>query len=117
MTGLPRLDEGSILALPACSLPDLYEEWIMAMPPVHDSVAIRFQARRVIDSLEERITNDSTAIDVLPAMLLAQAAIIAPHASLGSCAQDGTDLLYAGRADGLYVCCGGNPQHCWRVAQ
>jgi hypothetical protein len=35
---------------------------------------------------------------------------------VGSCDQDGTSMYYVGRTDGLYVCCGGNPQHCWKLA-
>lgn len=46
---------------------------------------------------------------------VAYMAMAAPAASIGVCAIDGTSLLFTGRKDGLYVCCGGSPQHCWRL--
>lgn len=46
---------------------------------------------------------------------LALVALLAPQAKVGSCSQDGAELNYVGRPDGLYVCCGGSPQHCWKV--
>lgn len=46
---------------------------------------------------------------------IAQIALLAAKASVGVCATDGSDLHFVGRPGGLFVCCGGSPQHCWQV--
>ena len=46
---------------------------------------------------------------------IVQVALTAPMATIGNCAQDGSELHFEGRADGLYVCCADIPAHCWKV--
>jgi len=43
-----------------------------------------------------------------------QVALLTPMAVIGNCETDGTELHFQGRSDGLYVCCAGNPRHCWK---
>lgn len=47
--------------------------------------------------------------------LLVQMAAIMPLASIGTC-HCGHEMRYKGKVSALYVCCSGNPEHCWRIA-
>ena len=40
----------------------------------------------------------------------------AAPASVGRCVRCDSDLQFEGHADGLRVCCVGNPKHCWSMA-
>ena len=63
---------------------------------------------RAHDALTEQ-----DAQTVLARLQIAQIALALPTASIGSCAADGTPLTFRGRDDGLYICCNGDPEHCW----
>ncbi len=86
--------------------------------------AVRDQASLSLKELLVSVTRalaevdvSSTPIEIQTQVVRAQLALLAtvfPLASLGTCEQDGTELLYQGRQDGLYVCCVHN--HCWKVS-
>lgn len=86
--------------------------------------AVRGQAGESLKELLESATRalaevdvSSTPPEVQTQVVRAQLALLAtvfPLASLGTCDQDGTELLFRGRDDGLYVCCVHG--HCWKVS-
>lgn len=68
--------------------------------------------RRLIESADPDAENYAS---VLAALAVAQLAATNPHVSVGVCAQDGTALAFVGRVTGLFLCCGGSPQHCYQI--
>ncbi len=66
----------------------------------------------IIKPYEER---ETVTKDQVAQLQIALTAITMPLASIGTCSTDGTPLRFIGGADGLRVCCTGNPQHCWKV--
>jgi CHASE3 domain sensor protein len=52
----------------------------------------------------------------LASIQFAAMALTSPTITVGSCALCGGDLTFRGRRDGLYVCCDGTEEHCWKVA-
>jgi hypothetical protein len=95
--------------------------------PTHDEVlSIQGAAWSLIIRLGRQVAelpgglpaNEESAAraqSVLSQMQLAQMALSAPLASLGGC-HCGGELRYKGKTDGLYVCCTGLHEHCWKVA-
>ena len=47
--------------------------------------------------------------------LLVQMAAVMPLASVGTC-HCGKELRFKGKKSGLYACCTGNPEHCWKIS-
>lgn len=77
---------------------------------------IRDAAQRLISNLlSEGASNPERQAEILVKLSLAQSALLNTEASVGNCALDGTDLHFEGRSNGLYVCCAGDPRHCWKV--
>ena len=85
---------------------------------------VRDQAGESLKELLESTTRAPAEIDVssTPAEVQTQVvraqlvllATIFQLASLGTCDEDGTELQFRGRDDGLYVCCVHG--HCWKVS-
>ena len=87
------------------------------MITVQDAAMVELQAKEHLKDLARSTSLYPQDVQTtIAATGLALIALLAPQASLGSCSQDGADLHYVGRpGDGLYVCCGGLPQHCWKL--
>lgn len=54
------------------------------------------------------------AQSLMAQLQMAQTAMSLPLASIGSC-HCGAELRYKGLQRGLFVCCTGNPEHCWKL--
>jgi hypothetical protein len=89
---------------------------------MENEVAIKTAARKAIAKMSRLATKDEPDAGVcyqsmLAQLAVAQLALAYPAASLGVCQQDGTQLRFVARDDGLYVyCCADGPQHGWKVA-
>lgn len=89
--------------------------------------SVESAAARAIDHLLYRVYNLREEMDprrsheaqievqsVMAQLQIMQIAASLPLASIGSC-HCGHNLRYRGSQDGLFVCCTGDPEHCWKL--
>jgi len=77
---------------------------------------VREAATKAIQALLTDLTDPyADAVSIAAKIAIANVALMAATVSVGTCTMDGTDMHYSGRANGLYMCCSGSPQHCWKV--
>lgn len=77
---------------------------------------VKNAAQKLISKLMSEGTNEPIERRNKQAQIaIAQVALFATTAMIGTCGSDGTELHFEGRDNGLYVCCAGNPAHCWKI--
>lgn len=87
-----------------------------------EEAAVRKAAEETLAALADALQRTGTAparagerLVLRGRMLLAEAALLHAATSVGTC-HCGRELYFVGRLDGLWVECGNNPPHGWRVA-
>ena len=77
---------------------------------------VKAAAEKLLDELIGEAAQDvELRLSTLARTGIVQVALSVPMAMIGNCESDGTELHFEGRSSGLYVCCAGNPRHCWKV--